>query len=784
MNNHLTNVDVMILFNKAIEEQNAGNLDNALQIYEKIIKIKPDYCEAVHNKACVLTLKNKLTDALEFFKVALNLSPNVGLYWINYIKTLVSLDRITEAKALIAESKTSGLFCKHMKALSIKIDKEHREPSLKTASAIDELIAQKKFFSAIEACKNLLATYPKSGLLHAGLGQCYFSLDQMEIAIANYTKATKYMPRSAINFLMLSRAYTSIKKNDKALENLNKAANLKPTEYELNFEIGLELQAKLSFDAAIKCFKNTVQLKPNFAPAYFALGLLERDKLDTNSAIAHFKQALAIQPDLKEACIKLVEIYVSQNRLDLAIENLEKLLRLKPEIEDIRAQKLFYQSQICDWKGIENDRHLISNLGTSKEAIAPFSLASLEDAPERHRLRAELNARLISDQITSKIEHKLSRTPARIRVGYFSSDFYDHATMSLMAQVFELHDKSRFEVILYSYGKNLNADMAERLTSNVSIFHDVSEMTDKQIVDLVRSERLDLAVDLKGYTGGNRVKLFAYALAPVQISYLGYPGTLGSKFIDYIIADPTLIPEEKRHYYSERIIYLPNSYQPNDCRRFGSFRAVTREEAKLPIHGFVFCCFNANYKITPKEFDIWMRLLNKVDGSVLWLISSNKWAEMNLKKEAVARGVDAERLVFAEEVPLSEHLARHKLADLFIDTFNVNAHTTASDALLTGLPVITKLGESFAARVAGSLLNAVGLPELVTENESDYEALILELSTNPEQLEEIKLKLADNLLSEPLFDSQKYTKHLENAYQQAFEIYRKGHPPADIIVPH
>ena len=289
--------------------------------------------------------------------------------------------------------------------------------------------------------------------------------------------------------------------------------------------------------------------------------------------------------------------------------------------------------------------------------------------------------------------------------------------MALMSQVFALHDTSRFEVIIYSYGVRKNDEIIEKLTSHVSIFHDVSAMTDRQIVELARSEKLDLAVDLKGYTVDSRLELFAYGLAPVQISHLGYPGTLGTKFIDYFIADPILIPEEKRHYYSEKIIYLPNSYQPNDNERFIPDKAITREEAGLPIDGFVFCCFNDNYKISPKEFDIWMRLLNKVEGSVLWLLRSNSWAEMNMKKEAVARGIDAERLVFAEKMPHAEHLARHRLADLFLDTFNVNAHTTASDALWTGLPIITKLGESFAARVAGSLLNAVGLPELITEND-------------------------------------------------------------------
>ena len=852
MNMQPTDIDLTSLFNKGVKEQNTGNLDNALQIYEKIIKLKPNHCEAVHNKACVLTSQNELIEALKTFKDALNLNPNVSLYWINYIKTLVRLDRISEAKALIAASKESNLFCKNMEALSLKIKKEHGEPSPQTASEIDELINQKKIFSAIDICKNLLVTYPKSALLHFGLGQCYFSLDEMEMAIANYTKATKYMPKSAINFLMLSRAYTSNGDTGKAIESLNKAASLKPNEYEMNFEIGMELYEKFSFEAAKKCFENTIKLSPNFAPAYFALGLLELGQCRVYEAVAYCKQALAIEPDYAEAYVtmgkaleiqhkldeaicyyrkaisikndcqqayeyignafrkqdnyfdaisayskaieiqsdytaayaNLSEIYILQDRYDLAIENMEKLLCLKPELETVRAQKLFYQAQICDWKAIAKDRHLLPNLGISKNPIPPFTLAPFEDAPERHRLRAELYAKFRFNQIALKKGHKPSQQTARIRVGYFSADFCNHATMALMSQVFALHDTSRFEVIIYSYGVRKNDEIIEKLTSHVSIFHDVSAMTDRQIVELARSEKLDLAVDLKGYTVDSRLELFAYGLAPVQISHLGYPGTLGTNFIDYFIADPILIPEEKRQYYSEKIIYLPNSYQPNDNERFIPDKAITREEAGLPIDGFVFCCFNDNYKISPKEFDIWMRLLNKVEGSVLWLLRSNSWAEMNMQKEAVARGIDAERLVFAEKIPHAEHLARHRLADLFLDTFNVNAHTTASDALWTGLPIITKLGESFAARVAGSLLNAVGLTELITENDNDYEALILDLSKNPKILAEIKRKLADNLLSKPLFDTQTYTNHLENAYQQAFETYRKGRAPEVIIVPN
>jgi protein O-GlcNAc transferase len=318
--------------------------------------------------------------------------------------------------------------------------------------------------------------------------------------------------------------------------------------------------------------------------------------------------------------------------------------------------------------------------------------------------------------------------------------------------------------------------------SNVDVFHDVRPMSDIQVVELARSEKLDIAVDLKGYTGNQRVRLFSYGLAPIQITYLGYPGTLGADFIDYIIADPVVIPNENRRFYSENIIYLPNTYQPNDNQRVIADKEFTREEMGLPDNGFVFCCFNNNFKISPNEFDIWMRLLGQLEDSVLWLFKSNKWAEENLRREAEARGISGDRLIFAEKLSLSEHLARHRLADLFLDTFNYNAHTTASDALWAGLPIITKLGQGFAARVAGSLLSAVGLEELITENEAEYEALALRLATTPSDLAQIKSKLAANRLTEPLFDSETYTRHLERGYQLAYEKYFNGQSPDTIFV--
>jgi protein O-GlcNAc transferase len=325
--------------------------------------------------------------------------------------------------------------------------------------------------------------------------------------------------------------------------------------------------------------------------------------------------------------------------------------------------------------------------------------------------------------------------------------------------------------------------MRQRLAKSFDRFADVRGMTDGAVALQARQDGIDIAIDLNGYTKHNRAGIFAYRAAPIQVNYLGYPGTLGADFMDYIVADKFVIPEENQKYFNEQPLYLPNTYMPTDDNRELSKKPMSRGDMGLPNDAFVFCCFNNNYKISSAEFDIWMRLLNNIKGSVLWLRKSNEISHLNMKKEAAKRNIDPSRLVFADRVPMDEHLARQRLSDLFVDTFAFNAHTTATEALWAGLPVVTKAGQGFAARVAGSLLNAVGLPELVTKTEQDYEALILELATNPTKLAKIKEKLVVNRLTQPLFNTELYTRHLENGYQQAYQNYLDGNSPQTITVP-
>jgi predicted O-linked N-acetylglucosamine transferase (SPINDLY family) len=371
---------------------------------------------------------------------------------------------------------------------------------------------------------------------------------------------------------------------------------------------------------------------------------------------------------------------------------------------------------------------------------------------------------------------------SRIRIAYVSGDFRQHPLAQLMAGVFEHHDRSRFETFGVSYGPDDGSELRQRLTRGFDRFIDVAGGSDTEVAELLHREQVDVAIDLGGFTSGGRPHIFSKRPAPVQVSYLGYPGTSGSPVIDYILADEIVIPADQRQFYSEKVVWLPDTYYPNDNLRRIAPETPTRKAAGLPDSGFVFCSFNNSYKITPEVFDVWMRLLREIEGSILWLMASNPSVPDNLRREAASRGVFPERLIFARFVPTDEHLARHRLADLFLDTTHYNAHTTACDALWAGLPVLTRTGDTFTSRVATSLLHAVGLPEMAVTSLDEYAGLALHLARDPSALAAIKAKLAAKRDTMALFDTARLTRHLEAAYAAMVNLSRSGKPPEPLKI--
>lgn len=555
-----------------------------------------------------------------------------------------------------------------------------------------------------------------------------------------------------------------------------------PDEPLIHNVLGAANKSLRHYDAAIASLTEAIRLKPDYAEAYSNLGAAFHDIGRYEEAVTHYRKAARYDPYFFEAYNNLGNVLMDSNRPKEAVSSYQKALELRPDSAETLSNMLFQLAQICDWNTIESLASRIPALGVSGDKVHPFALLHSEDNPARHRLRSELYVRQKFQRHEASGIIRPEVKPSRLRIGYFSADFHNHATMYLMAKLFECHDRSRYVIHAYSYGMGSDDGMRNRLLEAVDEFHDVRSLSDSDIAGLARSHDIDIAVDLKGHTQHARMGIFSYRAAPVQVSYLGYPGTTGAPFIDYLVADPLVLPPESKDHYCEEIIFLPHSYQVNDDTRQISGTVPSRKDEGLPEQGLVFCCFNNNFKIGPREFDIWMRLLLQVEDSVLWLLRSNTEAEDNLREQAQIRGIDPDRIVFADRREHSEHLARHQLADLFLDTFNYNAHTTASDALWAGLPVITLAGQGFAARVATSLLGAIDLRELITRSASEYEQLALALALDPARLTSLKSKLARNRLTTPLFDTGLFARHIENAYEQAYQKYFDNTAPDTIVV--
>lgn len=504
--------------------------------------------------------------------------------------------------------------------------------------------------------------------------------------------------------------------------------------------------------------------------------------LDPEGALTFYKKAIGLKPDYSEAYRCYATALVKLKRYEEALANYSRCIELEPEQPYLSGTLLNAKMHLCDWRNWGSDyKTILQDIAQGRRSALPFDLLTIPSTALQQKRCAAI---FMENMFPAADRHWqcVRYTHDRLRIGYFCGEFYNHATMRLAAGLFEQHDRSRFEIVALSLGRTPQDEMRTRLVNAFDQFHDVWRDSDEAVTKLARMLEIDIAVDLDGLANNTRPGIFARRLAPLQVNWLAYPVTMGAQFIDYLIADQTLIPEAHRDAYTEKIVYLPNSYQVNDSKRQISEYTPSRAELGLPEQGLVFCNFNSNYKITPDIFHIWMRLLHQVDGSVLWLLEDNPGAAKNLLCEAKQLGISGERLVFAPRINLADHLARHRQADLFLDTFYCNAHTTASDALWAGLPVLTCLGETFAGRVAASLLNAIGLPELITQSPQEYEALALMLATHPTRLSEIKQRLADNRLTHPLFDTARFTRDLEAAYVAMWERYQRGEAPEHIFV--
>ena len=710
-----------------------GNLDEAERWLNAILAAKPDNFDSLHLLALVNWQRSRFNEAGSLLVRALGANPKSAKAHANLAGVLLALGRRDEALE----------WCDRALALDADFATAYRNRAavLKDLRRLDE---------ALDAIDGGLARTPASAEMLNIRGAILQDMKRLDEAIASYDRALAIQPDFADALSNRGGARSAAKRYTEALTDCDRA----------------------------------IMLKPGLAGAHYHRGLALTGLERHDEAEASYRQALAINSDFPMALLSHAGALGALRRHHEAAADLERALALDPGLDFAKGMLLEARMHCCDWRALDALRaDVVRDVRGGKRTSDPFAFLAISDSPRDQLQCARTWTQTLFPPARAPLHRGGSRRRDRVHIAYLSADFREHAVAFLGAGLFEQHDRTRFETTALSYGADDGSAMRARLTRAFERFVDVRQRSDHEIASLMAELDVDIAVDLGGLTGSARTGIFALRPAPVQVNFLGFTGTMGAPYIDYIVADRTVIPEQERDFYAERVVYLPDSFQANDSRRAIAEDTPARSVAGLPDDAFVFCSFNNAFKIEPATFALWMRVLNQVPGSVLWLLGGNEDATANLRREAAALGVAPERLVFAARAAPADHLARHRLASLFLDTLPFNAHTTASDALWAGLPVLTCEGTTFAGRVAASLVRAVGLPELVAHSPTEYEALAVRLATHADELAGFAARLAANRATAPLFDTDRYRRHLEAAYLTMWERHLLGEGPASFAVP-
>lgn len=718
-------------FNLATLHSRSGQTDAAIAGYERAIQLKPDFADAHYNLALIRQNQRNWRDAAAGYHKTLQLRQDHADAWNNL-----------------------GLVLKEQGSLTEAIECHRRSIQLRPSNP--------------EALNNL--------------GVACRDLREVGRAIECYTQALRLKPDFAAAYNNLGNLLLSMGRSSDAVTCLKRAIELQPGFADAYTNLGAALQEMRKLHEAADCLRAALQLNPSDATAMQSLGNVVRDEGNTSEAIACYRQSLALNPN----CLPALGQLVHQLQHLCAWDDL-------PPLVDQAIRSVAEEPSNSNQPPLSPFAFLTMPIATSSQqqqrCAARWAAYNTRTVVKNDRTwwtaQSEAGTSQVGSPVnldTNGIETPSSATSSRIRVGYLSADFRAHPVAELIVELFEAHDRKRFEVSGYSYGPDDGSAIRQRIMNAFESFVDLRETPLADSIQRIIDDRIEILVDLTGFTQHSRTEIPASRPAPILVNYLGYPGTMGADYIDYIMVDKFIVPADRQPYYTENLVHLPGCYQVNDTQRTIDRRTPTRRECGLPDNGFVFCSFNSNYKITPVVFEVWMALLKEVPSSVFWLLESNQQAPANLRREAERRGVDARRLVFAPRLPLPAHLARHQLADLFLDTFPVNAHTTASDALWAGLPVLTLSGETFVSRVAGSLLTNLGLPELITSNLDDYQRRALELARSPKVLQELRSRLSNTRQTSSVFDIHRTARAIERAYERMHQIRLNGEPPRPFTI--
>jgi len=778
-------------FNLGKTQRELGKTSDAIISYLKCIKLDKNYANAFNNLGIIFLEDLKdYNKSLENFQQYIKLAPNSHLGHNNLGTVLYKLERYDEAINCyditiqlkpddIQSYLNRGIALEKLKRYDeavrcydqiILLKPGHEEAHLNRGVALQKL---KRYSEAIKSYKAVIKSNYANDKAYFNLGIIYSNLKHYDKAQKFYEKAQQSKTNPKEEIFSKENYESQIKKyrNEIELDPYNAKAHLK---------IGDIFRKLQQIDEAVKSYDFAIKIRPNFVQAHINRGIVFHKINCHAEAVINYSHALEVEPDNIQALGLRSEANKELNNLIESIKDNEHAAHLKPDTPYLLGSLLDSRMKVCNWDDFDSQRSEITKkIKNEEHVIVPFLALAYFESPELHKSATELYNR--ERYPLNKLSPRIKKYPRhkKIRIGYFSGDFRYHPVSTLTAELFELHDSNQFEIYAFSHGSK--DYFTERLEKSFDAFISTEKMSDNDVVLLGRKMEIDIAVDLGGYSGKEKIGIFARRVAPIQLSYIGYLGTMGSEYYDYLLADHHIVPKNMRKWFSEKIIYLP-SFQVNDSKKFFPDKLFTRENLGLPANGFVFCCFNNSYKILPATFDSWMRILSRVDSSVLFLLAQNEDVKTNLQKEAIVTGINPDRLIFGANLSSSEYLARYRNADLFLDTSPYNAGATASDALRSELPLLTLIGNSFASRHAASILVAVGLPELITESTEDYELLAVELATNPDKLLAIKARLVKNLPNSLLLDTKLFSKNIESAYHKIYQRYQDGFAPDYISI--
>lgn len=728
------NPQIGFLLNKSLESLRNSSFESAELYLKQVIRLQSNNPHALRLLGVLAAQKKQYSEAIRFLETSLRYLPNNSLAWSN-------LGNI--------------------------------------------YLEQKEFLKALNAYEKSLKIDPLYAEAWSNKGNALFALGRYEEALNHHYQAINLNPDYAQAYSNAGNVLNHLKRFEESIVYYKKAIQLNPNYPEAYFNFGNALNKLRRFHEAIICYESSLGLNPNSAETHCNLGVTYNHIHQFSDACAEFEKALALNPEYAEAYSNMGGTAVELRQFERAIFNYEKAMKLKPEIDWLQGDYIYSNLKIGRWINLNLAIDAIpEGISLKRKVIQPFALLAISDSPQLQKTAAEIYASEKYPPLPVLGDISLYPKHEKIRIGYFSPDFRTHPVSFLTAELFEKHDREKFEIIAFSLFAAPEIDeMRIRIKNTFDMFIDAENMSDLEVAQLARKLEIDIAVDLSGPTQHSRVQIMSYRVAPVQVNWLGFPGTFGASFIDYILADKIVIPPEDRDCYVEKVAYLPMTYMVDDSNRVPSNKLFTRQEFGLPENKFVFCCFNNDYKFNENMLNSWANILLQVPGSVIWISENNTLFRENILNEFEQRGVQSPRIIFAKRLDLmSDHLARYSLADIFLDTFPYNAHTTAVDSLKAGVPIITLIGNSFVSRVAASLLSSAGLPSLIAHSKEEYESLAVKLANDSQQLDKYKRMLLKKRQNRALFNPTDFARALESAFFKMYDHHHAGYAPEHLHI--